>query len=391
MTTSAKTITIGGVSSTSKVDAMGKTENGKTGKSEIAQNLPGSPTTAARRRVTLRDVATAAGVSLKTASNVINGTGRMTDATRAKVEAVIEQTGYRVNVAARNLNRGRTGFITLAVPTLTAPYLSELANRVIDAARQRGYLVYVTTYAEGSATGARELLRNFNTTVSDGMILSMSEVEDINPEDLEVDFPLVVVGARTTWGKADHATPNDVQAAASAAGYMFDCGVKSLAVVGGRGAYDEAKLLGAVEGNAQLRLRGIIEECRRRGMTLDARLVGNVEQEWTIGAGAHATQELIDKGVPFDGVIGLNDQLAIGALTVMRANGIEIPRQVQVIGFDNIEESQYLQIPLTTMDSRLEWTAPTAVERILGRIRGEIAKPELLMTDCNVIVRDSTR
>ena len=165
---------------------------------------------------------------------------------------------------------------------------------------------------------------------------------------------------------------------------MFDCGVKSLAVVGGRGAYDEAKLLGAVEGNAQLRLRGIIEECRRRGMTLDARLVGNVEQEWTIGAGAHATQELI-------GVIGLNDQLAIGALTVMRANGIEIPRQVQVIGFDNIEESQYLQIPLTTMDSRLEWTAPTAVERILGRIRGEIAKPELLMTDCNVIVRDSTR
>ena len=262
---------------------------------------------------------------------------------------------------------------------------------MIDAARQRGYLVYVTTYAEGSATGARELLRNFNTTVSDGMILSMSEVEDINPEDLEVDFPLVVVGARTTLGKADHVTPNDVQAAASAAGYMFDCGVKSLAVVGGRGAYDEAKLLGAVEGNAQLRLRGIIEECRRRGMTLDARLVGNVEQEWTIGAGAHATQELIDKGVPFDGVIGLNDQLAIGALTVMRANGIEIPRQVQVIGFDNIEESQYLQIPLTTMDSRLEWTAPTAVERILGRIRGEIAKPELLMTDCNVIVRDSTR
>ena len=90
--------------------------------------------------------------------------------------------------------------------------------------------------------------------------------------------------------------------------------------------------------------------------------------------------------MPFDGVIGLNDQLAIGALTVMRANGIEIPRQVQVIGFDNIEESQYLQIPLTTMDSRLEWTAPTAVERILGRIRGEIAKPELfddrLRRDC---------
>ena len=88
-----------------------------------------------KKRVTLRDVAEEAGVSLKTASNVINHSGRMTDSTREKVQEVIDRLGYRVNVSARNLNRGKTGFITLAVPTLTAPYLSELANRVIDAAR----------------------------------------------------------------------------------------------------------------------------------------------------------------------------------------------------------------------------------------------------------------
>ena len=85
-----------------------------------------------KKRVTLRDVAEEAGVSLKTASNVINHSGRMTDSTREKVQEVIDRLGYRVNVSARNLNRGKTGFITLAVPTLTAPYLSELANRVID-------------------------------------------------------------------------------------------------------------------------------------------------------------------------------------------------------------------------------------------------------------------
>lgn len=97
-----------------------------------------------KKRVTLRDVAEEAGVSLKTASNVINHSGRMTDSTREKVQEVIDRLGYRVNVSARNLNRGKTGFITLAVPTLTAPYLSELANRVIDAARGYGYSVYVT-------------------------------------------------------------------------------------------------------------------------------------------------------------------------------------------------------------------------------------------------------
>lgn len=155
-----------------------------------------------KKRVTLRDVAEEAGVSLKTASNVINHSGRMTDSTREKVQEVIDRLGYRVNVSARNLNRGKTGFITLAVPTLTAPYLSELANRVIDAARGYGYSVYVTTYAEGSAQGAQSLLRNFNTTVSDGMILSISEVENLEAADLDVDYPLVCVGARSTHGQS---------------------------------------------------------------------------------------------------------------------------------------------------------------------------------------------
>lgn len=343
------------------------------------------------RRVTLRDVASTAGVSLKTASNVINGSGRMTDATRHRVERVILDLGYRVNVAARNLNRDRTGFITLAVPSLTPPYLAELANRTIDAARDLNYSVYVTTYAEGSGKGAREILRSFNSTVSDGMILSMSEVEAIDPEDLDVDFPLVVVGARTTWNRADHVTPDDVQAASMATGYLFDHGSRHLAVIGAREVYNESQLSAAVEGNAELRLRGVIEECHRRGTALDPRLVGVNGQDWTIGSGARIMQQLIDARVVFDGVVALNDQLAIGALFTLTSNRIAVPQSVQVIGFDNIEESAYLQIPLTTMDSRLDWTAPTAVERILGRIRGEITEPDLLMTHSRVIKRDSTR
>ncbi|KFI94197.1 regulatory protein, LacI [Bifidobacterium saguini DSM 23967] len=345
----------------------------------------------AKRRVTLRDVAQTAGVSLKTASNVINGSGRMSSETRTKVEAVIKELGYQVNVAARNLSRNHTGFITLAVPSLTPPYLAELANRTIDAARQHDYSVYVTTYAEGSAKGARDVLKKFNSTVSDGMILSMSEVENISKADLDVDFPLVVVGARTTWGIADHVTPDDVNAAAQAAGYLYDHGSSRLAVVGARGAYDEAALLQSIEGNAQLRLRGVIEEAHRRGLTIDPRLIGATNQDWTIGAGARVTQQLIDSGVPFDGVVALNDQLAIGALTALRISGYDVPKQVQVIGFDNIEEAPYLQIPLTTMDSRLEWTAPTAVNRILGRIRGKITEPELLTCSSQVIARASTR
>ena len=203
---------------------------------------------------------------------------------------------------------------------------------------------------------------------------------------------LVCVGARSTHGKADHVTPDDVQEARLAAQYLFDHGATNLAVIGSRTDPEHIlELRDAVEGNAQLRLRGIIEETRRRGLSLDPQLIGNTDQDWTIGAGARVTQRLIDSGVPFDGVIALNDQLAIGALTALRTAGYEVPVQVQVIGFDNNEEAPYLQIPLTTMDSRLDWTAPTAVNRILGRIDGSITKSELLTTESQVIARASTR
>lgn len=343
-----------------------------------------------RKRVTLRDVAQEAGVSLKTASNVINNAGRMSDETRARVQEVIGRLGYRVNVSARNLNRNSTGVITLAVPMLTPPYLAELANRVIEQARSDDYLVYVVTYGGQNAQGARELLRNFNTTVSDGLILSMSEDESLTAQDLDVDYPMVAVGARDVWGVCDHVTCDDVQASRMAASYLFERGARHLAVIGSRGIYDEQAALHATDGNAGLRLRGVVEACRERGTSLDPELVVS-GGDWAIGCGYKAIQRLIDAGKEFDGVVAFNDQLAIGVLSALAANGISVPGQVQVIGFDNIEEAAYLQPPLTTMDSRFDVIVPAVSARMLMRIAGRNIEPELMRIPSRVIARSTTR
>lgn len=343
-----------------------------------------------RKRVTLRDVAQEAGVSLKTASNVINNAGRMSDETRARVQEVIGRLGYRVNVSARNLNRNSTGVITLAVPMLTPPYLAELANRVIEQARSDDYLVYVVTYGGQNAQGTRELLRNFNTTVSDGLILSMSEDESLTAQDLDVDYPMVAVGARDVWGVCDHVTCDDVQASRMAASYLFERGARHLAVIGSRGIYDEQAALHATDGNAGLRLRGVVEACRERGTSLDPELVVS-GGDWAIGCGYKAIQRLIDAGKEFDGVVAFNDQLAIGVLSALAANGISVPGQVQVIGFDNIEEAAYLQPPLTTMDSRFDAIVPAVSARMLMRIAGRNVEPELMRIPSRVIARSTTR
>lgn len=140
-----------------------------------------------------------------------------------------------------------------------------------------------------------------------------------------------------------------------------------------------------------MRLYGIIEETRRRGLSLDPQLTGGTGQDWTTRTDACVTQRLIGSGVPFDDVIALNDQLIIDVLTTLRIVGYGVPVQMQVIGFNDSEETPYLQIPLTTMDSHLNWTAPTAVNRVLGYTDGSIIKSELLTIESRVIARASTR
>ena len=225
------------------------------------------------------------------------------------------------------------------------------------------------------------------------MILSVSEVENLEAADLEVDYPLVCVGARSTYGKADHVTPDDIQEARLATEYLFDHGATRLAVVGSRTEPEHIdSVRDAIESNAQLRLRGVLEACAARGIEFDSRLVGNTGQDWTIGSGARITQQLIDSGIPFDGIVAFNDQLALGALFTLAANGISVPDQMQVIGFDNIEEAAYFQPPLTTMDSCLDWIAPTAVSRILDRIDGtRTLEPSCITAQSHVIARATTR
>ena len=197
--------------------------------------------------------------------------------------------GYRVNVSARNLNRGKTGFITLAVPSLTAPYLAELANRVIDAARIYGYSVYVTTYAEGMPRRVpRALLRNFNATVSDGMILShVRSRGPRSPRTWTVDYPLVCVGARSTHRQGGPRHPGRrAGARVSPRNTCFDHGATQ---AGGdrlahrsRAAYPR---LCATPRKAtrSLRMRGVFEACcRPQGVALGrTELMPNVGQDWT--------------------------------------------------------------------------------------------------------------
>lgn len=343
------------------------------------------------KRSTLRDVARVAGVSLKTASNAANGTGRMSDETRQHVLDVIHQLHYQVNVSARNLTAGRSHNITFILPGLSAPYLGELADNVISAATARGYESSIWTY-DPLNVSMGELLSSVNTSTSDGVVLSLSEAGTAQKEDFNVPYPLVTIGTRKTYGLADRVTMDDRLNAAFAVRYLHQHGAQSLAVIGAHQAFDEKTIREANEGNAHLRLRGVLEQAEHDGWQLDSHLIVNVGYSWNIGEGFRAAEWLIEQGTHFDAILALNDQLAIGAISALIGHGLRVPQDVQVIGFDNIEEARYLQPPLSTMDSMINWTADTAVNRLIDRIEGKLEGPaELIRRRGDLIVRETTR
>lgn len=330
--------------------------------------------------VTLHDVAALAGVSIKTVSNVINDYPHIRPATRAKVEAAIDELGYTPNLTARNLRSGRTGAIALALPDLGLAYFAELAAEVIREAEAAGVVVLVEQTG-ADRTRELELLRSPRLKLTDGLIFSPLGMGQDDAAALAVPYPMVVLGERIFDGPADHVTMRNVEAARAATEYLIAAGRRRIAVVG---AHE-----GEIIGSAGLRLRGYREALEAAGIPYDDEIVGYTTL-WHRANGADSMRELLSRGVRFDAVFGLNDTLALGAMRVLQEAGLRVPEDVAVVGFDGLDEAEYSIPSLTTVDPGREWIARTAVTTLLERIAGKAdAAPRRLLADYRILERES--
>ena len=173
--------------------------------------------------VTMREVAKAAGVSIKTVSNVVNDYEFVSQATRDKVNKAIAELGYTVNVSARNLRRGQTGIIGLAIPDLQMPYFAQLSSLVIEEAKKVGLRVIVEP-TQYSRDGELEALHGAQQTMIDGLIYSPLELGQDDVDQLKVDYPLVLVGERIFTDQVDHIATENVEGAKRATQYLLTTG-----------------------------------------------------------------------------------------------------------------------------------------------------------------------
>jgi DNA-binding LacI/PurR family transcriptional regulator len=296
--------------------------------------------------VSMSDVARHAGVSQRTVSNVVNNYVHVSPATRARVQASLDALGYRPNTAARRLRTGRTGTVTLAVPTFRERYFADLAEALVTAARDRGTTVLVETTG-GRRETELELLRGGGEILTDGVIMS---AVSLGRTDQRGEHPVVLIGDREPGSTIDHVGIRNREAAQAAVTHLLDTGRRRIV------------LLGANHGpkrSYQLRRQGYQAALKNYGLTVDPDLL--VACDWTTTAAAAAITRTVEDLRP-DGIFAMNDSAALGALRALRRAGIDVPHEVSVIGFDDIVEAGLSTPTLSTVAPLLGEIAASALD-----------------------------
>jgi DNA-binding LacI/PurR family transcriptional regulator len=310
-------------------------------------------------RVRLADIAEKVGVSIKTVSNVVNGTGFVSDAMRARILEVIDEMGYRPNAAARQLRRGSSGLLGLCVPDLRGPYFAEFSSAFIAAAQQRDLTVLVTQTDNGDRQRELAAIEGEHLPAVDGIVLSTLSLTADDLARRRSSVPLVLIGEHGEDLATDtipHVGPDNFAAAANATRYALDQGRTRIAAIGLEAGSAET---------ARVRFDGYRHALAEAGIEIDPTLlieVGNYNRS----AGSHAVEQLLESTTDFDAIFCFSDTLAFGALHTLGMRGIAVPEQVLVMGFDNIDESKFTVPPLITVDSGLARSSSMIIDLLMA-------------------------
>ncbi|MFF6904380.1 LacI family DNA-binding transcriptional regulator [Streptomyces sp. NPDC012389] len=333
-------------------------------------------------RPTLEEVAARAGVGRGTASRVINGSPRVSEATREAVEAAVAELGYVPNRAARALAGNRTDAIALVVPEpetrfFAEPYFSAIV-RGVGAALADTEMQLLLTLA-GNDRERRRLAQYLTAHRVDGVLLVAVHADDPLPELLEqLGMPCVISGARHANEPLASVDSDNFEGARAAVDHLISRGRRSVATITGR-----LEVYGA-----QRRLDGYRAALAAAGLPPDERLIAPAD--FTEEGGARAMRELLARRPHLDAVFAASDVMAAGARQVLREADRRIPEDVALIGFDDSVVARHMHPALTSVRQPIEEMGRRMAQLLLEEIAGRTGERPTVVLPTELVVRDSS-
>lgn len=339
-----------------------------------------------KKRVTIRDVAHAAGVSTQTVSRVMNNISYVSEGTRKRVETVVEEMGYRPSTLARSLIQQRS--YTLGVVSYGLKYIgpSRTLNGIADQADKLGYMLVMKELDNFETNRIEDVIDSLLARQVDGILWVVPEIGDnhawLDDRLKDISVPVLFIAMKPRPGVASLATDN-YQGAVIATRHLLELGKRRIGHISGPESWWEA----------EERKRGWRETLQHAG--IDASEQHCTEGNWSSSSGEQAFLQLLDKYPYLDSVFVANDQMALSVLREAHRRGISIPKQLAVVGFDNIAESAFFYPSLTTISQDLqrlgEETVQNIVEMIQARQSDRYVPIQARFIQPTLIVRESTR
>ncbi|GAA1661124.1 LacI family DNA-binding transcriptional regulator [Fodinicola feengrottensis] len=334
-------------------------------------------------RASLKDVAARAGVSTMTVSNVLNNKASVAPGTRARVQQAVAELGYRPSLSARNLARGRSGVVALAVPEIGLPYFAELAHFMMIEAEKRDWTLVVEQTAHDRG---RELalLSGGRGHLIDGVLMFPSEVSADDVPSGPSGPPVVLFGSASGGAGGDpvvdHVMIDNLGAGQVATGHLVAAGRRRIALIGP--AYEPRSRRQAP------RVAGYRRALKAAGLTIEKDYIehGALHDR---EAGALAMERLLALPKPPDAVFCLSDLLAIGAMRTIHRSGRRIPDDIAVLGFDDVDDAAYLTPTLSSMRPDKAQIAELAVD-VLDRRFAAPEPAQVWRANCDLVPREST-
>jgi LacI family transcriptional regulator len=328
-----------------------------------------------QKTVTLEQVARLAGVSPSTVSRILNGTAVVSDDKRHAVDDAVRKLGFVPNPMARGLAGGRTLSVGVVTQAIDSPFYGGTLRGIEDSLAEAGYSALFVSGHWDPAAEAR-CIDTLRSRRVDGIIVLTGRLSGIALRALSKTLPVVVTGRKLQAPNLVALDFDNCAGARLATRHLIELGHERIAFIAGD----------PVHPDAQQRHKGYIEALIEAGLSYDQALVrqGHFHEE----DGRAAVDALVAARTPFTALFSTNDQMAMGALLALHQHGLQVPRDVSLVGFDDLPASTYSVPPLTTVRQPAYAIGECAARAMLDLLRG--VEPVVEMPPPTLVVRSST-
>lgn len=335
----------------------------------------------ARMTPTIRDVAARAGVSAATASNVVNGNRPVGEASRRAVEAAIEALGYRVNRAAASLRSQSSRLIGMVVPDINNVFFAGLVHRVEQEAEREGYDLLIASSSEDPAIERRRVETLISRQV-DGLLIAPSTDKSALPLRADASArplpPTVLIDRGADTAGFDTVSADGEAAGYAATRHLIEFGHRDIAVL----AYNLGlKNIGA-------RIAGYRRALAEAHLQARERICVSAPGVESLRA---AIEQELHRADPPTAVFALTNHSALAAIKAARGLGLEIPGDLSVLGFDDVDWMSALRPYLTTVAQPIEDMAASSWRLLMQRVAGTAGEASVrIELPCALKAREST-